>query len=626
VAGVLIAMKLTLMRRSLGGARASWVLTGASVGLLLAAGTIALATLDYEEPAALPDLLAVVFAIWALGWMVGPAFGGEPMLRPEHFALEPVPRGSLAVGLLAAAFVGITTAVTVLAFTAIVVYGARLGPPAVAVAIPALALQLTLVVILSRLTARLFGALARSRTGAAITALLTATMIVLSQSGWVVFVALETVLVTGFSDTFSTVVRAFPSSWGLLAVEASGRGDWAAAGAALLALAALVAALVALWARLLAAQPPARPVVRGSAGARAARSARIARGGLGAVYVKELRTWLRDPLRVQSLVMAPAFAVLTGLLPLLFDSTTFLPFVGALTALMGAIASANLYGQDGTALWLTLVTPGSERADVRGRQLAWLTLFGPLAFALTVAGGALHGDPALWPWALAATIALLGGGAGLLALVAVDQLVPGPDPHRITNSPLDHGDVTGQAFAMLFLASIAAAPALGAVLAGELADDQPLRWSGLPVAVLTGVTCFVLLGNLAARRLRTRGPELLFLMRTGADHDAPGGAGASPLQAMPRHRRSLLWTSVLVGCIALFPQGLVPLAMKLADDVARVWFLALYMPEHLQWPTIALMLVLGAAALSLALWIYRSELKRHRIGRAASRPRTGREG
>ena len=39
---------------------------------------------------------------------------------------------------------------------------------------------------------------------------------------------------------------------------------------------------------------------------------------------------------------------------------------------MGAVTASNLYGQDGTALWLTLLAPGSERADVRGRQLAWL--------------------------------------------------------------------------------------------------------------------------------------------------------------------------------------------------------------------------------------------------------------
>ena len=74
-------------------------------------------------------------------------------------------------------------------------------------------------------------------------------------------------------------------------------------------------------------------------------------------------------------------------------ATAFLPFAGALTALMAAITSANLYGQDGTALWLTLLVPGSERADVRRGQLAWLALFAPMTLVLTAAGIAAGGRP-----------------------------------------------------------------------------------------------------------------------------------------------------------------------------------------------------------------------------------------
>ena len=101
-------------------------------------------------------------------------------------------------------------------------------------------------------------------------------------------------------------------------------------------------------------------------------------GATAAVFVKELRTWRRDPQRLTSLAVPPAFAVLTCLGLAALGSTTILPFAGALTALMAAVTSANLDGQDGTALWLTLLVPGSERADVRGRQLAWLTLFAPM--------------------------------------------------------------------------------------------------------------------------------------------------------------------------------------------------------------------------------------------------------
>ncbi|GAA2962032.1 hypothetical protein [Actinokineospora diospyrosa] len=605
MAGVLIRMKLAVLRHTIAGPKATWMLTGGLVGLAIAAGTIALATAD-AAPGTVADLLAVTFAIWAFGWMLGPAFGGDPVLRAEQFALEPVPRTRLALGLLGAAFVGVTTAVTLVAFTALVVYAARLGILSVVVSIPALVLQLTLVVLLSRLAARFFGALARSRAGAAVTAVITATMMVLSQSGWVVFIALDVVLETGFSRTTSLVIRALPSSWGVIAVEAAARKDWLWVVGPLVALAGLVVLLVLLWGRVLGPQRLARPVVRGSSAARAAKW--TDRGPTAAVYVKEVRTWLRDPLRVQSLVVAPAFALLSGLLPLMFDSTALLPFVGAITALMAATVSSNLYGQDGTALWLTLMTPGTELADVRGRQLAWLTWFGPLSIVLTVVGTAIHGS--LWPWAIASTTAILGGGAGLLLLTAVDQLVPGPDPHRNKNSPLDHGDTTGPAFVALLLVLTAATPALCVVLAGDLLDMPLLMWAGGPAGVLTGLVAYWILGGLAAKRLAERGPELLYLMRAGKEHEAALSAETSVIKAMPRHRRGLLWTSFFIGCLATFPQGLVPLGMKLSGEIERVWFLALYLPEGLQWPVIALMLLIGLSAFALASWVYLTESRK----------------
>ena len=69
---------------------------------------------------------------------------------------------------------------------------------------------------------------------------------------------------------------------------------------------------------------------------------------------------------------------------------------------------------------------------------------------------------------------------------------------------------------------------------------------------------------------------------------------------MPRYRRRLLWCSLFTGCIALFPQALVPLLMKLSGGHARIWFLALYLPGAWQWPVITLMFLLGLASLGLA--------------------------
>ena len=603
MAGPLILMKLTMLRREASGPRSGWVLGGAAAGLALAAGTIGAATLRARSQGTVADLLGVVFAVWALGWMLGPAYTGQPVLRAGQFQLQPVPRRRLAFGLLGAAFAGVTAPVTFIAFTALVVIGIRLGMVPALIAVPAVVLQLILVVLLSRVTGSLFGALSRSRAGAVVSALLSAVMLVASSSGWIVIAALHPLVSTGFPVRFSAALRALPSSWAVLAVEASSRSDWLMTAAPLLGLIAVLLLLWLTWERSLGPARWPRPAVRGSPAGRAAPRHWMPAGATTAVLVKELRTWRRDPQRLTSLVLSPAFAVMTCLGLAALGATAFLPFAGALTALMAAVTSANLYGQDGTALWLTLLMPGSERADVRGRQLAWLALFAPMTLVLTAAGMAAGGRPDLWPGALAVTFALLGGGAGLLPAVAIGLPAPGPAPRDRKNAPLGDTDALGPALVMLALALATAAPAAATVLAGPPA----LRWAALAVGVITAVLAYVLLGRAAQRCLIRRGPELLSVLRTGTEQPATPANRPSLITSMPRYRRRLLWCSLFTGCIALFPQALVPLLMKLSGGHARVWFLALYLPGAWQWPVITLMFLLGLASLGLAARIWTTE-------------------
>ncbi|MEZ7125452.1 hypothetical protein ACBR40_08940 [Nonomuraea sp. AD125B] len=625
--GVLIRMKLAVLRHSRTDATRALNGLGYGVGICLAVTTVVLAFLDFSHPRLLMDLLAVTFALWALGWVAGPIFAGEPPLNGEHFHRQPVPRRTLAMGLLAAALAAVTTAVTLLAFGALIVFAARLSWVAVVVSVPAVVLLLLLVVLLSRVVTLLFRMLAKSRLGGVVTATVTAAMVSLSSFSWILIIGVSLLLEYGFPPAFSMVVRSLPSSWSLIAVEAAGRGDWPWTVGPLLALAVVVAALFLAWSALLGPQRIARPVVRGSSAQQAVRWGPLIRdlfrGDQGAIYLKELRTWWRDPVRTQNIVMGPAFSIITALFPLIFGVTTAFPFVGAAGALMAAATCANSYGQDGTALWLTLTVPGHEKADVRARQLAWLTVFGPLTLALTLAGCLLHGDPALVPWALAATLAALGGGSGLLAWVSVVALVPGPDPHRSKNSPMDHGDVTGQSFLMCFLVIITMCPALGAAWAGHALDLPSLLWASVPVALLTGVLCHVMLGSVAARTLRDKGPELLHLMRSGKPAVPAGKAGEdaveSPFSTMSRRRQTLLWSAMAVGILGLFPQGLAPLGIKLNGSQDKVWFLALHVPEPWQWPVIAVMIAIGLAGLWAAYRVYRTEKSRLQ----AAAPRAG---
>jgi ABC-2 type transport system permease protein len=60
------------------------------------------------------------------------------------------------------------------------------------------------------------------------------------------------------------------------------------------------------------------------------------------------------------------------------------------------MGAANLDGDDGTALWLTRMVSGTEAADVRGRQAAWLLVVAPVMLALTVTLTALSGPGRGW--------------------------------------------------------------------------------------------------------------------------------------------------------------------------------------------------------------------------------------
>ena len=53
------------------------------------------------------------------------------------------------------------------------------------------------------------------------------------------------------------------------------------------------------------------------------------------------------------------------------------------------MGAANLYGEEGTALWLTRMVPGTERA-------AWLLVVAPVTVVLTVALTAVNGQG--WAW------------------------------------------------------------------------------------------------------------------------------------------------------------------------------------------------------------------------------------
>ncbi|HEY7484820.1 MAG TPA: hypothetical protein VH912_10215 [Streptosporangiaceae bacterium] len=590
--GDLIRLKLALTRHTVTGSRAAWAWSGATIGAVLAVAVVVLAAWPLRPASIVPDLLAIAYLTWLIGWVVGPVWSPAPPLRPAHLAMLPLPRHRLAVGLLAAGFVGLTTAVTVLLFTSLVVYAARLGVVPALLAVPLAALEVSLLVLLSRVAHVAFGRLARARAGAALNGVLLAIVLVLSQSGWMLLVGVLSsgVLEQGLPNGFSSALRWAPSGWALAAVEAAAAGDLGRVVLVVAAMLALAAVLLALWGTSLGEARGARAVVRGSVERRTPRIVPFDRPA-GAIVLKELRTWWRDPARSAALSAPVAWGVLTAVLPLTFGAVELLPWAGALIAVMAASWMANMYAFDGTGLWLTLQT-GTEWADVRARQWAYLIVYGPIALLVTIGFTLWSGLGWAWPWALAAVTGAVGGGAGLVTYASVTMPQPGPDAHERVENPAEGTEQIGSAFLVFFAALVPPLPGLGVVYLGTVWDSIALRWAGVLVSLLVGALLAWGLGRLAAARLVRTAPEMLLLMRSGRPTSSTETSEGKPALTGPdKTLEGVCW---ILGIIAIVPQGLLTVLFKLTGNQdVRVWFLAMYLPEPWGWLTSIGMILLG---------------------------------
>jgi ABC-2 type transport system permease protein len=561
-------MKVAVMRHSYRGQRAATAGTAAVLGAVLATGTVYLGVLS-------PDLLAGGLAVWLLGWMLGPVFmgGGDETLRPEYFAMLGLPSRRLATGLLAASFVGVAPLVSLGALTGLVVAGARIGPVNALVAVPAMVLQLAVFVLLSKVSVALVGLALRTRFGAILSGLVNGVLLASMGQIWVFMVAFEQ---TGVP----AAVWYLPSGWGVLAV----RGQWWA----LAALAALVLLLLGVWAALLSRRA-GRSRVSGHG-----RRPIVATTAIGAVVAKELRTWSRDLVRNHQLAFAFAYGAWFAASPLIIGWDGMLPYAGPIFIVMAAAMAANVYGTDGTALWLTMMIP--DATDVRGRQFAWTAVQGGIATVLTVVCTAIAGGP--WPLVLALLPALLGGAAGLVPLVSVHALVPATDPHRRSGNPLrtseDEGGLTGLAYLMLALVAVTGVPACLVALR--------FGWVGVPVGLVTGALCYRYFGLLAERHLRTNGPELLDTMRTGRK---PQRSVSVRFDGLDNRQKATAALCAGFGAIPLFPQGIVAAVMVFNGKAHFSWFLATYAPPAWRYPVAVAFMLIGLAMYGTAAWIAR---------------------
>lgn len=500
---------------------------GLIAGLVAAAAVVTVAGLARSgllHPSWLTVAVSVVGSVWLWGPILLP--GSPPVLDPQWFRTLPYPPRRIARAMAAGEPIGVGTVVTLVALSGLIVVAAPAGAVAVAVSVVAALAQLHFLLWLGRCATAGVTRLLRSPVGSWLAAGQMSVLLAVSFAGWVPIAAFVlpdlgeggTAVVAPSTGAvpagLETALLGLPTGWGLAAVHA------AASSAPTLAVALPIAGLVAggfalreIWVRLTAytlRTPPAR--MRSNVTARrAGRRVRGRRGGpVGAVVDRELTTWFRDPHRRLGLGHAWLTPVLMVALIVPTAWSWAAPFVGVMAAVLCGMVAVNTYSLDGTALWQLLTVPGAIRADVHGRQLAWLALFGLPTVLGTVALWLLTGSP-LGAVALCMTFAATGTAAAAAPLLSALMPAPGRDARNRVSTADAAGNPAGAQWT-LFVAVVAVAlvPAVGLRMAGLTG------WTAhIAAGTAVGAAALLVLPRITRRHLARSGPALLSTMATG---------------------------------------------------------------------------------------------------------------
>lgn len=500
---------------------------GLITGLVAAAAVVTVAGLTHAgllHPSWLTVAVSATGSIWLLGPILLP--GSPPVLDPQWFRTLPYPPRRIARAMAASEPIGVGTIVTLVALSGLIVVAAPAGAVAVAVSVLAALAQLHFLLWLGRCAAAGVTRLLRSSVGMWLAAGQMSVLLAVSFAGWVPIAAFVlpdlgeggTAVVAPTTGAvpagLETVLLALPTGWGLAAVDAAASS--APVLAVVLPIAGLVAGGVALreiWVVLTAytlRTPPAR--MRSNITARSARG-RVRgrrRGPVGAVVDRELTTWFRDPHRRLGLGHAWLTPVLMVGLIVPTAWSWAAPFVGVMAATLGGMVAVNTYALDGTALWQLLTVPGAIRADVHGRQTAWLVLFGLPTVSGTVALCLVNRSP-LAGLALGMTLAATGTAAAAAPLLSALMPAPGRDARdRVSTADAAGNPAGGQWTIFVAVVAVALVPAVSLSAAGLTG------WTAHGVAgTAVGTAALLVLPRLTRRHLARSGPALLSAMATG---------------------------------------------------------------------------------------------------------------
>ncbi|HTJ37420.1 MAG TPA: ABC transporter permease [Dactylosporangium sp.] len=503
---------------------------GAVFGLWIALiGFGAFAGSSLADPHLRPTVAAFAGTAVVMAWVFVPLlfFGVDETLDPARFALLPVPRRTLVLGMLAAAFIGIPPVVTLLATLGSVI-GAAVdgGLPAAIVAVLGCAIGISVCIAASRAFTSAFARMLRSRRVRDLAALLIALMGISCNPVFQLIIALMQQGESRQATVVGEVLSWTPLAAPYVAYVDAINGDWALVAARLLIGVAGVAALLWWWLQTIESA-----MVGSAAGAGARRSTspdapvrtlipRVVRflppGRFTALISREMRYWLRDPRRRASLISLLAASIV---IPFAFTFSFnggpdrnpgvsqgalvySLLFAGAFVGLV----LVNQFGNDGTAYSLHMLTGVPGQVELATRALAVGILTFPLLIAGTVAASVVSGHPAQIPAALGVGLAAFGVSVGAAGITSVLAPYPMPD----TNNPFAMNTGRGGVKGLLSLVTMFATWVLTAPLGVAYALlPNDLTFVLLPLGVGWGLAFGWVGTRLAGSLLQRRAPEVL---------------------------------------------------------------------------------------------------------------------
>jgi ABC-2 type transport system permease protein len=463
-------------------------------------------------------LTIAAFVAWVLA-IIGPLVAGgiDDSLPLTNLTPYPIPRRTLAVGLLTASMIGpVALAVGIAILGAVI--GASRSVVGVVLAASAGAVLYVTLLITARLLPTLFARAMNSRKGRD-------AAVALASLAGLSGIAMQVIL-RYLSGADGARLRSFGHIASLTPVGALGRamvnGGQGHVGASLSGLAVgLVgfAALLAVYLWALARMEEQSPSVDAPQKVRVSGSPLfpsairwMPRTASGAVAARQVLFTLREPRRRVSMIMSVALGVVFPFLNNAGKGPNSAVLFGAGASWLLVLSGINLFGMDGRALWLDLMSGASPTDLVRGRTLGTGIFALPMILVTSTTLAALTKGWAYLPAALLVGCAssLAGmGAAGLISVIAPMRVPEGTNPFAIKNSG------QGCVAPLLGMLGLLAMTALLSPLAVALfvwRDHAPACAVVGLIALPYGYLLWSVATKMAAGRLVQREPELIELV------------------------------------------------------------------------------------------------------------------